>query len=204
MGGGSVLLRPVGDVRAATLADFEFALGADQADGLTLEFRRGNDVLSSAPFNPTGLRGSLPLPEAVLAALKVGDTVTWGLYPSKARVRAGDKPLTAQFRLVDVDPTAALARVDRALSEEASPALRGEMKVRALVQLGLVREALDEADRLADAHRDVLALQALARQLYKTLKLAEAARAGELADRITKFPASEVQRLSAANPGGEK
>lgn len=78
------------------------------------------------------------------------------------------------------------------------------MKVRALVQLGLVREALDEADRLADAHRDVLALQALARQLYKTLKLAEAARAGELADRITKFPASEVQRLSAANPGGEK
>jgi hypothetical protein len=141
------------------------------------------------------------VPEAVLAALKVGDTVTWGLYPSKARVRAGDKPLTAQFRLVDVDPTAALARVDRALSEEASPALRGEMKVRALVQLGLVREALDEADRLADAHRDVLALQALARQLYKTLKLAEAARAGELADRITKFPATEVQRLSAANPG---
>lgn len=204
MGGGSVLLRPVGDVRAASLGEFEFALDADMADGITLEFRRGDEVLSSAKFESSKSRGTLPLPEGVRAALKVGDTVTWGFYPPKARQRAGDKPLTVQFRVVDVDPTAALARVDRSLPEEASPALRGEMKVRALVQLGLVRDALDEADRLADTHPDVLALQALARQLYKTLKLDEALRAAELSDRISKFPKSEVDRLTAANPGGEK
>ncbi len=78
------------------------------------------------------------------------------------------------------------------------------MKVRALVGLGLVRLALDEADRLADAHPDVLALQALARQLYKAQKLGDADRAIVLSQRIEKFPASETARLADANPVEER
>ena len=203
-GGGTVLIRPLGDVRRADLETFEYELGPNDVDGNVLEFRRGNDVLSSAPFAPDHSRGTLPLPDAVRAALKAGDTVTWGLYPTKARLRAGAKPITAEFRVVDLDPSEALARVDRSLPEEASPALRGEMRVRALCRLGLERAALDEADRLADAHPDVLALQSLARQLYRSLKLSDALRATELSDRISKFPADEVERLRAANPGEEE
>ena len=203
-GGGTVLLRPFGDVRLADLEDLEFELGRDDLDGLILEFRRETELLSSAPFDPPESRGRQPIPAAVREALKVGDTVTWGLYPTKARLRAGAKATSAQFRVVDLDPASALARIDRALPEEASSALRGEMKVRALEQLGLARLALDEADRLADAHPDVLALQSLARQLYKAHKLGDADRAFVLGQRIQKFPASEVDRLTAANPGEEK
>ncbi len=200
----SLLLFPRGDVRLADLDRVAFELRLDDTEDATLEFRRGDQVLYTARFEPNKLADEMPLPDAVRSVLAIGDTVTWGLRPSKAGIRAGRKEILASFHVVDVDPSPAFVKLDRSLPEEASAALRGEMKVRALAGLGLLCDAVAEADRLADDHRDVLALQALARQLYAELKLNDASRAGELSDRISSFPAEDRQRLSAANPGGEK
>ncbi len=197
-----VLLRPRDDMRLGDLDGFAYDLSEGFPEGAMLEFRRGSEVLSSAPFDPTRSRDTLPLPAEVRSALKVGDVVTWGLKMSPRAVRMGKKDLLAQFRVVaDVDLGPVFAKIDRALPE-ASEALRGEMRVRALAQRGLWVAALRQADELAEAHPDVLAVQALARQLYVMLKLRDAPRALELIERISEFPADQTERLDAANPGG--
>jgi serine/threonine protein kinase len=87
---------PRGRVRVSDLARFRYWIHADAdapIDG-TIEFRRGGEVLHSAPFAPVNTETRAAIPEAVYATLKAGDTVTWGYFPKSGT------PVTAEFRVV--------------------------------------------------------------------------------------------------------
>jgi hypothetical protein len=199
------LLLPRGDVRASDLEAYVLEVSPDaDTEGSRLEFRRGDEVLFTAPFDPAKMLVTQTVPSAVRAKLHVGDAVTWGVYGlrassgASARVR---KDVTATFTLVDRDPAGDLARIDRQLAE-AGDDLRGEMRVRLLRDRGLWTAAVREADALADACPANVAVQVLDFELYSAPALKATERYAGLKLRIAKFPADVVARFQAAEPAG--
>lgn len=192
-----LVLFPRGDVRLEDLETYGLQAGVSFAEGGTLEFRRGTTVLHREPFDPATLLVRAPVPDDVLSELRVGDEVTWGWFaPPGAR---GTKDVTATFRLVLARTTPDLLRMKQELPPGVPSDLLGELEVRLLRDRGLATAALLRADALADAHPDVLALQALAAQCYQSLKLSDAERAQRLAQRVAAFPAEAQARLRAAS-----
>lgn len=197
------LLWPRGGVRLAELDECAFDLRGDAGlsftSGAMLEVRRRGETLHRAAFEATGSTGSIPFPPAVREALKVGDVVEWGLYRSDRRRAAGKdlKDLVAEFRVVEADPTAAFAAIDRRFAD-APASLAGELRVRALLDLGLDTAALRAVSALADGHLDCLPAQALARQVFRRARLKDSARAHEFAARVAKFPEPDRARLVGA------
>jgi hypothetical protein len=86
----------------------------------------------------------VPLPSAAVAALRTGDTVTWGLRPARRR-RDGashDEP-KATFRVVDADASAALAGIDDGTAKQ-DPRVRALFRARFLGEKGLRTAAARE------------------------------------------------------------
>jgi hypothetical protein len=105
-GGGkevaALLLWPQQDVRLEALTSYAIEVGESYGDGdqlATLEFRKGNKTLwrDEKPFDPDNLTVTGEMPEAVHQALKVGDTVTWGLF---FEPKARKKDVKATFKVV--------------------------------------------------------------------------------------------------------
>lgn len=105
-------LLPRGDVRLEGLSVWRFEVDAmsfePEACGV-LEFRKGKNVLwrDSTPFSPASRIVQGGLPKSVLDAVKVGDTVTWGVVYDKEPKRS----LLAEFKVVN-KPSAA-KQIDR-------------------------------------------------------------------------------------------
>ncbi len=93
-GGKIYILYPRKDVRKVDLDRFRVDVTDEFAREGTIEFRRGKDVLYSAPFEPERFETIIDVPAAVASAVQLGDRVTWGFYPKEGR------PVTAQFRVV--------------------------------------------------------------------------------------------------------
>ncbi len=214
--GGSelVFVYPRGNVRIEDLGQcgFEIEPGAETSlHGMpgTFEFRRGDEVLYSAPFlhlEPAGddHKGPtiVPIPKVVRDALRVGNRVTWGLFfgANRGSGALNDNHVVARFTVVDVDAKAGLATFDARLRDCDFPeALAGELEVRKLWSLGLSSAALVKADRLADDHPESATLQALAKVAHQRLRLDDTGmRVEELTNRLEKFPKAERERLERA------
>jgi hypothetical protein len=137
------VLYPRGDVRIADLAffrvdvpDYEF-----EVDG-TIQFRRGDEILASVPFSGDRTWNIGEMPAAVAKALREGDEVTWGYYPTK-----GD-PVTARFTVVADSLADRMAEIDKKLKEQPA-ALIGDFRTQVFLDHGLWVAALNEAGRTA-------------------------------------------------------
>ncbi len=90
-GGKIYVLYPRKSVRKADLDRFRVDVSdAFEQEG-TIEFRKGKDVLHSAPFEPDRFETIGDVPAAVASAVQAGDKVTWGFYPDQG------KPVTTTF-----------------------------------------------------------------------------------------------------------
>jgi len=91
----ATLLWPARDIRKNGLVNY--AIEADETyggDG-ALEFRHGRKVLYREAFNPESVTTVRSIPAEVLEHVKVGRTITWGIYFEDQR-----RPITAKFRIV--------------------------------------------------------------------------------------------------------
>jgi hypothetical protein len=105
-------LLPRGDVRLEGLSVWRLevdAMSFEPEAGGVLEFRKGKNVLwrDTAPFSPGSRIVQGGLPKSVLDAVKVGDTVSWGIVYDKQPKRS----VLADFKVVN-KPSAA-KQIDR-------------------------------------------------------------------------------------------
>jgi hypothetical protein len=133
------VLYPRGDVRIADLVRWRVDVPDErmEIDG-TIDFRRGDEVLATLPFDAEYTWTIADVPAAVRDAVRAGDTVTWGYYP------AAGAPVTAEFHVV-ADPLAdRLKEIDERLAEQ--PAVtRAHLRTQLFLDRGLHQAAWNEA-----------------------------------------------------------
>jgi hypothetical protein len=140
------LLWPRGEVRIEDLADWRIELGGDFDGSVRVEFRRGEDPLSTETLTPTNAVTELPIPDAVRAALRMGDRVTWSVVPEKG------EPVSAEFNVssADADLQTRLAQI-AARTREQPTSVAAHLRAQVLLDAGLFVAAYREAKSLADA-----------------------------------------------------
>lgn len=130
---------PAGEVRKAGLSTFRFDISPDYGDDGTVKLMKGGKVLyeSPAPVKAGGLDNYPSVPAAVVDALKVGDTVTWGVYfPAKK-----SKPATVSFTVVD-KPAVTKAEAKLLGDKSLDPVVRDLARAQMLQNYGLHSEAV--------------------------------------------------------------
>ena len=136
---GVALLFPRNDIRKEGLTTFRADVTPAYDGTGWIEFHKGKTVLFRQKFSPEKLVTMANVPAAVSKAVKVGDSVTWGIYYEDGR-----KPVTAQFEVVS-KPAAAkkLAEIasDKRLTRQPK-ILRLELESEALQNYRLYSEAL--------------------------------------------------------------
>ena len=139
------MLLPRGDVRLEDLTTYRTVANEEWFDVPgTIEFRRGKEVLYAVPYE---LKNMLPevtsFPVAARAALKPGDVVTWGFFPTKPERR--HRPVLATFRLVDVDLSTKLRDLAVRLADQ-PVALMPVFRAKYLMGKGLYTAAIAEIE----------------------------------------------------------
>lgn len=143
-------LHPREDVRLEALQTWHVQVDAEGfSPGGHLEFRKGRDLLwrDEAPFQPTVALAQGGIPSAVLAALKAGDTVTWGVV-------YGDKrDATTTFKVVKKDAVEKqVERVQRdRRNQKQTPLVKRLGKNQVLLNNSLFSEALSDYLAITDA-----------------------------------------------------
>lgn len=144
-GGGSESslwpLHPRGEVRLEGLQTWRVEVDPEGfSPGGHLEFRKGKEVLwrDDAEFTPAGEMAKGGLPSPVIAALKAGDTITWGIV-------YGDKrDVTTTFKIVTkaaIEKQVERIQRDRR-NQKQSPLIKQLGKNQVLVNNSLYSEAL--------------------------------------------------------------
>jgi len=135
------LIFPRGDVRRQDLS-FLSILVEEAPEGATLEFRRGTEVLSRSPFASEVRWVYRAIPPEVVSAVRTGDRIVWGVYP-----KAGDRipPAVAELRIVEVDTSAELQKIDQILDDPRATNLKRVFRAEALHAHGLETAAFLEA-----------------------------------------------------------
>ncbi len=138
-------LLPRGDVRLEGLSVWRLevdVMAFEPEAGGVLEFRKGKNVLwrDSVPFSPASRIVQGGLPKSVLDAVKVGDTVSWGIVYDKQPKRS----LLAEFKVVH-KPSAA-KQIDRLENDRQNARQSAKVKSlgrnQALLNNSLYAEAL--------------------------------------------------------------
>ncbi len=142
---------PAGPVRLGDLDRYRLEIGMDEPPAETrLVFRRGEEILHEEPFHSQTIHPEeRPIPVEVLAALRVGDFVSWGLEVPEGETAAG-QDLLQRFHVVageGVDEV--LARVDQVAVRQI-PALRAALRARALLAQDLPLAAFREVAGVVD------------------------------------------------------
>ena len=199
-----VLVYPRDNVRKADLDEYGFEVDFEAlpATGGNLEFRRGEEVLSSEPFPENYRNGSnhAPFPKAVRDQLRVGDVVTWGLRFKDKHGAGNEKNVLSTFTVVSEDVGASLAAFQQRLAKfNLDESVRGELEVRKFWSLGLMTAALARADKLADAHVESGTLQALAKLAYHRLRIKDSLRVSVLTKRLDGLSKARQARLDATS-----
>ncbi len=119
---------PRGNVRLEDLDVVEFSvpMASSSTTPLVLFFARdGVDLVPPRPFPPEetlafGDEGltSLPVPAEVRAALRVGDTLQWGVRPARPQGFTPPGPGVARVKIVEKDLAAALVSIDARLARQ--------------------------------------------------------------------------------------
>ncbi len=91
-----VLLWPSKDVRKGGVVTYAVESDETYKGDATLEFRRGRKVLYREHFVPESITTVKQIPEEVREHLRVGRTISWGLYFDDHR-----KPIRTKFRVVN-------------------------------------------------------------------------------------------------------
>jgi serine/threonine-protein kinase len=182
---------PRGRVRRSDLGRYRMFLGERYADDGLLQFRRGDDVLHQEPLTSPRMRVDEPIPPAVLAALRPGDTVTWGCVYPKDPPRPGNAPPDAvtTFTVVAEDPalTAQVARVRRLLGGDVDTAEGRAMVAHVLLGAGLPYAGYlegVEATRIAGERRDAVLPWATLWAAIERLEIEETPDAAPVVERL--------------------
>ncbi len=152
------VLFPRGDVRLEDLTTYRIDVTDDlfEPNG-TLEFRRGDEVLYRAPFDPERTVTEAVVPGEVMRALKPGDEVAWGYFPKE-----GPAPVVGSFAVVvgqELDHV--MAKLEGRLQEQPER-VKSWFKLQLYLEEGLDLAAFQEARRiLRDRPRDVRAWKAV-------------------------------------------
>lgn len=137
-------LHPRGEVRLEGLQTWRVEVDPEGfIPGGHLEFRKGKEVLwrDDAEFAPSGAMAKGGLPSPVIAALKAGDTVTWGIvYGDKRDVTTTFKVVT-KGTVEKVEKQVERIQRDRR-NQKQSPLVKQLGKNQVLVNNSLYSEAL--------------------------------------------------------------
>ncbi|MFO0934497.1 MAG: serine/threonine-protein kinase [Planctomycetota bacterium] len=148
MASGPAAFLPRGDVRVEDLDVVEVYVPAgyvSEAKLVVFFARDGVDLVAPLAFPPDAALDELmapqaqgaivpfPVPEAVRAALKPGDVLTWGLRPARGR---GPATVSTRAQVVASDAAPALADLDRQLAGQPA-ALAAVFRSRYLRERGL-------------------------------------------------------------------
>jgi len=121
---------PRGNVRLSDLDVVELAVPRERNPDtpLVLFFARdGVELVPSRPFPPEetlvlggddGETATFPVPAEVRAALRVGDTLQWGVRPARPQGFAPPGPGVARAKIVEQDPDAVLATLEVRLAKQ--------------------------------------------------------------------------------------
>ncbi|MDJ0973711.1 MAG: hypothetical protein QNJ98_04570 [Planctomycetota bacterium] len=190
-----IAMWPRGNVRASALRTYGVAIG-DEYDEGTLLFKQGEKVLFEQAYDPEGNVDVVALPKALAKALKVGDTLTWGVYDKKGKALS-----EATCTLVDApEADAALKAVaENAYVSRQAPEVGTLLRARALRKAGLHAEALEQfvaAAVMAPKHKT--AMLGLRASLVEILPDALSDwQAGELVQWITAGPKADDSAVKA-------
>ncbi len=140
---GVMLYWPQRKVRREGMSTWRVEFSDDYDDDATLEFRKGKNVLFSAPLVATGGVMEGALPPAVMEELKRGSSITWGAYfPDRKK-----KNVTASFK---VDSGASLAKKLSKIERRSVYRRAGALE-RELIKIELKRNYRFYTEALTDA-----------------------------------------------------
>jgi len=137
-----VLLWPQGDVRVEALETAAIEVTEAYEGDAALVFRRGDEVLFRAPFDPEETESTIALPKTLRRRLRIGDEVTWGLvFPGKSSA------ISTTFRVVAAPAAAAAleALAARPYLRRQAASVREVRAARVLLRAGLFSEAFVRA-----------------------------------------------------------
>ncbi len=166
------LLMPRGAVRTQDLAEWMLDINAMAfVPGGRLVLRRGKEELWTAPLELPSPESHLVcgrFPDAVLARIRPGETLTFGWVPPVPP--SGTRPEARAFeetvRVLASDPSAELVPQVEQTYAAAHPRLVALLRARALAASGLLSAALQQVRaQVRDPLRDRLALEELVRVL---------------------------------------
>ena len=139
---GTAAVYPRGPVRIQDLKEFRVDFGTAPAAGGVVDFRLGDDVLSSVPVDATVAGAWIrPVPGDIALQLLAGHHVTWGYHP-----KAGPA-VEATFTVVEQDLSDSIAAVDQAVKGQPKAAA-GYLHIQVLSDAGLAYAAHQEARKL--------------------------------------------------------
>ena len=148
---------PAGEVRKAGLATYRIDASGSYADDGTLKFMKGGKTLYEAAFKPTREQTEAAIPAAVTDALKVGDTVTWGVWFANKKM----KPVTVSFTVVD-KPAVTKAEAKFSADKSLDPVVRSLAMAQMLQNYRLYSEAVS-------VYSGVLAVDGRISSVYKPI-----------------------------------
>jgi len=157
---------PTGEVRRDGLTTYRIdATAAYENDG-SLRFMKGSTLLHEARFTPSRAQSIGQIPPAVINPLKVGDTVTWGVwFESRSK-----KPVTATFKIIDKPAlNKALAKLD--VNTTLSPILRDLARAQVLQNYGFYSEAAQTFVGINEQDLTVTSVLLNAQDCLRALKL---------------------------------
>ncbi len=136
---------PRGPVRARDLRRFQVEFASDTPRKGAVEFRRGAQLLDRFVVED-GQSEELAesIPQRVRDAVKPGDTVTWGFYPTNGA------PTTASFKVVDKNLKAAIGTISKSFKGQPGVAI-AHMRAQLYLNHGLYYAAHEEAQAILQA-----------------------------------------------------
>jgi hypothetical protein len=152
------VLLPRGNVRLEDLGTYRLQLGsAFQGKGALVFHVDGKEVYRRAVDAdwPTNLTVNEPLPADVKSALKDGSEVTWGFHPEQG------PPVTAAFKLVELDLAARVERIRQRLA--AKPLVARQLVAQLYLSEGLACAAYEEARTVVARRAHAIMQAALSR-----------------------------------------
>lgn len=178
---GSLPVFPRGDVRMSDLSQYRLDVGPMfMAEG-DLVFSVNGAELHRSEFVPEEMVTTAAIPEAVLAGVAPGATLTWGFHPDDGEAVVVETHIVA-------DPVLAMDAHADMLAEQPEELVR-LLRSRALLAEGLAQAAYDEARALAAAQPDNLHAWETARSALHKLELLESElylEVGTELDRLTR------------------
>ncbi len=138
------VLWPRGEVRGEELATWRVDVSESFEGSGRIEFRSGQDLIATLPFDPKRATTEGPMPAAVRAAVAPGARMSWGYVPDAGAAVMTDFVITGQDLAQRLDELAERTK-------EQPPGVAAHLRAELLLEAGLWLAAYQEASALTDA-----------------------------------------------------